>query len=69
MKEILIFVLLSFFCFLLFYGLTILQGFDLHYLILAISYNKVGFMTLDKILFVYFILYFGLTMFVKLRKR
>ncbi|MEE6451592.1 hypothetical protein RAH41_13540 [Gottfriedia acidiceleris] len=69
MKEILIFILLSIFCFLLFYGLTLLQGFDLHYLMLAISYNKVGFMALDKILIVYFTLYFGLTMFMNLRKR
>ncbi|ODG89656.1 hypothetical protein BED47_14665 [Gottfriedia luciferensis] len=68
MKEILIFVLLSFFCFLFIYILTLLQGFDLHYLTLALSYNKVGFLTLDKIMVGYFILYFCLTMVLKLRK-
>ncbi|MGG0175975.1 hypothetical protein [Gottfriedia acidiceleris] len=69
MKELFIFILLSFFCFLFIYVLTLLQGFDLHYLTLAFASNRVGFMKLDKILFCYFLLYFGLTIFFKLRKR
>ena len=69
MKEIFIFILLSFLSFLVIYMLTLLQGFDLHYLMLAFSYNKVGILKLDKILMCYFLLYFAVTMFVKLRQR
>lgn len=69
MKEIVIFILLSILSFLLIYMLTLLQGFDLHYLMLALSYNTVGILKLDKILICYFLIYFGLTTFVKLRKR
>ncbi|PEL10483.1 hypothetical protein CN601_12035 [Bacillus sp. AFS017336] len=69
MKEIFIFILLSSLSFLVIYMFTLLQGFDLHYLMLAFSYNKVGILKLDKVLICYFLIYFGVTLFVKLRQR